>query len=107
MNHSPDRIAQREQLKKWVLDGDIRRWREAAGHTRSSAARVLGVDLSTLQRWEAGRYLPQRRNERRAYQFYKSIKPKEDSCPQPPPVAPTSDGPTSAAIPDALCASTT
>lgn len=41
-------------VRRLLASGEARRVREAAGLSRADIARDLGVDESTVQRWEVG-----------------------------------------------------
>lgn len=45
-------------VRRLLASGEARRVREAAGLSRADIARDLGVDESTVQRWEAGARSP-------------------------------------------------
>jgi len=55
---STEDLARLAQVRKLIKSGQARRTREAAGISLAEMARAIGVDVSTLHRWETGKRRP-------------------------------------------------
>jgi DNA-binding transcriptional regulator YiaG len=67
------------ELARWLENGDARRWRETAKPriSRRRACEQLGVDESTLRRWEEGQVMPTGNNARIYHQWLATIRPAD------------------------------
>ena len=63
----------------------IRKLREARGITQKFLAKVLGVDVNTLWRWENGSRVPSHRNAQKIAEYFSCSLEDVYANPTPPP----------------------
>jgi transcriptional regulator with XRE-family HTH domain len=52
--------AQKTNLGGMAIDSPLRRWRKSQGYTQEHLARLVGVHLDSINRWEQGKRAPHR-----------------------------------------------